>query len=46
MCMNRYQMITQGVDLVTQAIAADTAGEYEKALPLYQRSIEYFMMGK
>jgi vacuolar protein-sorting-associated protein 4 len=39
------QLITQGVEVVTQAIAADNAGEYAKALPLYRRSLEYFMTG-
>ena len=37
--------IPQAVEIVKQAIEADTAGEYEKALPLYRRSLEYFMTG-
>ena len=28
-----------------EAIAADNAGEYEKALPLYRRSLEHFLTG-
>ena len=39
------QFIPQAVMVVTQAIAADQAGDYEKALPLYKRSLEYFMTG-
>jgi vacuolar protein-sorting-associated protein 4 len=39
------QFITQAVDIVAQAITADNAGEYEKALPLYRRGLEYFMTG-
>lgn len=39
------QFIPQAVEIVTQAIAADHAGDYEKALPLYKRSLEYFMTG-
>ena len=37
--------IPQAVEIVKLAIEADTAGEYEKALPLYRRSLEYFMTG-
>ena len=37
--------IPQAVEIVKQAIEADGAGEYEKALPLYRRSLEYFMTG-
>ena len=37
--------IPQAVEIVKQAIEADSAGEYEKALPLYRRSLEYFMTG-
>lgn len=39
------QFIPQAVEIVKQAIEADTAGDYEKALPLYRRSLEYFMTG-
>ena len=39
------QFIPQAVEIVKQAIAADQAGDYEKALPLYKRSLEYFMTG-
>jgi len=31
--------------LVTQAIAADQAKEYERAYELYKRSLDYFMIG-
>jgi vacuolar protein-sorting-associated protein 4 len=37
--------IPQAVEIVKQAIEADSAGEYEKSLPLYRRALEYFMMG-
>lgn len=37
--------IPQGVDIVKQAIEADNAGELEKALPLYQRALDYFVTG-
>jgi vacuolar protein-sorting-associated protein 4 len=39
------QLINQGVEIVKEAIAADNMGEYEKALPLYRRSLEHFMTG-
>lgn len=39
------QFIPQAVEIVKQAITADQAGDYEKALPLYKRSLEYFMTG-
>lgn len=39
------QFIPQAVEIVKQAIAADQAGDYEKALPLYKRALEYFMTG-
>ena len=39
------QFIPQAVEIVKQAIEADNAGEYEKALPLYKRALEYFMTG-
>ncbi len=39
------QFIPQGIEVVTQAIAADQAQDYEKACGLYKRSLEYFMMG-
>jgi vacuolar protein-sorting-associated protein 4 len=37
--------IPQAVDIVKQAIEADNAGELEKALPLYQRALDYFVTG-
>ena len=37
--------IPQAVEIVKQAIDADNAGDYERALPLYRRSLEYFMTG-
>jgi vacuolar protein-sorting-associated protein 4 len=39
------QFIPQAAEIVKQAIEADVAGEYEKALPLYRRALEYFMTG-
>mmetsp|Transcript_19492 Transcript_19492/g.28022 ORF Transcript_19492/g.28022 Transcript_19492/m.28022 type:complete len:451 (+) Transcript_19492:75-1427(+) len=39
------QFITQAVDIVTQAVAADNEGEYEKALSLYKSALDYFMTG-
>jgi len=35
----------QAVEIVRQAIDADNIGEYEKALGLYKRSLELFMLG-
>lgn len=35
----------QAVDIVKQAIEADQTGDYERALSLYKRSLEYFMTG-
>jgi vacuolar protein-sorting-associated protein 4 len=37
--------IQQAVDIVKQAIEADNAGEIEKALPLYQRALDHFVLG-
>ena len=37
--------INQAVGIVTDAINADKDGEYEKALGLYKRSLDYFMKG-
>lgn len=37
--------IPQAVEIVKQAIDFDNLGEYEKALPLYRRALEYFMTG-
>ncbi len=39
------QFITQAVDIMSQAIQFDNQGEYDKALPLYRRGLEYFMTG-
>ena len=33
------------IEIVTRAIDHDTAGEYEKALPLYDSALEWFMKG-
>ncbi len=33
------------VEIVTRAIDFDTAGEYEKALPLYYQALEWFVKG-
>lgn len=37
--------IPQAVDIVKQAIDADKLGEYELALQLYKRALDYFMTG-
>ena len=37
--------INQAVGIVTDAINADKDGEYERALGLYKRSLDYFMKG-
>lgn len=37
--------IPKAIDTVKDAIAADTAQEYEIALGLYKKSLEYFMTG-
>lgn len=37
--------INQAVEVVKQAIDLDNAGEYEKALPLYRRALECFVLG-
>jgi hypothetical protein len=39
------QFIIQAVEVVTQAIDADKEGDYEKALQLYRKSLDYFMTG-
>ena len=33
------------MEIVKQAITADQDGDYERALQLYKRSLEYFMTG-
>jgi vacuolar protein-sorting-associated protein 4 len=35
----------QAVEIVKQAIDHDKLGEYDKALPLYRRALEFFMTG-
>lgn len=37
--------IPQAVDIVKQAIDYDNLGEYERALQLYQKALEYFITG-
>lgn len=37
--------IPKAIDMVKDAIAADTNQEYEIALGLYKKSLEYFMTG-
>lgn len=37
--------IPKAIDTVKDAIAADTNQEYEIALGLYKKSLEYFMTG-
>ena len=39
------EFIPKGIDIVKQAIEADNKGEYEAALGLYKKSLEYFMTG-
>uniref|UniRef100_A0A7S3K4J8 vesicle-fusing ATPase n=1 Tax=Aureoumbra lagunensis TaxID=44058 RepID=A0A7S3K4J8_9STRA len=43
--MSTNNFIKQGVEVVSEAIAADNAEEYEKALGLYKRALEVFMTG-
>mmetsp|Transcript_7164 Transcript_7164/g.7520 ORF Transcript_7164/g.7520 Transcript_7164/m.7520 type:complete len:454 (+) Transcript_7164:115-1476(+) len=43
--MSSNQFIIQAVEVVTQAIEADKEGDYEKALGLYRKSLDYFMTG-
>lgn len=38
-------MIPQGIEIVQKAIAADSDGEYEKALGLYRDALQRFTMG-
>jgi vacuolar protein-sorting-associated protein 4 len=38
-------LIPQAAEIVRQAIEADQAQDYEKALPLYRRALEYFLTG-
>ena len=39
------QFIPQAAEIVKEAIEYDQAGNYEKALPLYRKALEYFMTG-
>lgn len=39
------QLIPQATEIVKQAIEADNAQDYDKALPLYRRALEYYMTG-
>ncbi|GAB5037111.1 vacuolar protein sorting-associated protein, partial [Nannochloropsis oceanica] len=43
--MANNTFISQAIDIVKQAIEADTKGEYENALGLYKKSLDYFMAG-
>jgi vacuolar protein-sorting-associated protein 4 len=43
--MSDNQFLPQAIELVSQAIAADNSGDFEKALNLYKRSLDYFMTG-
>jgi vacuolar protein-sorting-associated protein 4 len=38
-------MITQGIEIVGRAIAADNEGDYDKALALYRDALQRFTMG-
>lgn len=38
-------LINQGIEIVSKAIAADNEGEYEKALTLYRDALARFTMG-
>ena len=42
--MDNNSTLQQATQTVTQAIDADNAGEYEKAISLYQRALEQFMI--
>lgn len=39
------EFIPKAIDIVKDAIKADNAGEFDKALSLYKQSFEYFMTG-
>lgn len=39
------QFIPKAIDMVKDAIAADNNQDYEVALGLYKKSLEYFMTG-
>lgn len=39
------KFVDKGVEIVTQAVQKDNAGEYSQALDLYKRSLEHFMIG-
>lgn len=39
------QFIPKAIDMVKDAIAADNSQDYETALGLYKKSLEYFMTG-
>lgn len=39
------QFIPKAIDMVKDAIAADNNQDYETALGLYKKSLEYFMTG-
>ena len=41
----RRSFIKQGIEVVSEAIAADKAEDYERALSLYRRALEVFMTG-
>jgi vacuolar protein-sorting-associated protein 4 len=43
--MSANNFITDAVKIVTEAIKADNEQQYEQALGLYKKSLEYFMMG-
>lgn len=44
-CRMDSQFIPKAIDMVKDAIAADNNQDYEVALGLYKKSLEYFMTG-
>lgn len=40
-----YGYLTQGMEIITQAVAADNADELEKALSLYKQGLNYLVTG-
>ena len=39
------EVIPKAIELVQQAIEADTEKDYAKAYPLYKKALEYFVIG-
>lgn len=43
--MDNNNFFQRGLDIVKQAVVADNAGDYERALDLYSRSLDAFLSG-